>query len=213
MSRRKPLSVETSLHSYLQVVKCRVTLGYMAASGVVFGALFAFIGASEQIFSDTFDQGDKFALLFAGIAGSLAIANLLNARIVEKIGMRRISHIVLFVFVGLAVLNAILMTVVGEELVIFFPLFALTFACFGLLGANFSAIALEPQGENIGPASAAYGFFTTTFSFLFGWLIARQFDGSVIPILYGFVCLGLLSLLFVWITEKGELFEPASHRR
>ena len=212
-TRRKPLNIETSMQGYLDVLKCRVTLGYMAASGVIFGALFAFIGASEQIFSDTFGQGDKFALLFAGVAGSLAIANLVNARVVEKIGMRRISHVTLFVFIGLAFLNAMAMTFVGEHLVIFFPLFALTFACFGLLGANFSSIAMEPQGENAGTASAAYGFATTTFASGFGWLIARQFDGSVLPILYGFVSLGLLSLLLVWITEKGELFEPASRRR
>jgi len=32
----------------------------MCASGVIFGCLFAFIGASEQIFDEVFGRGDKF---------------------------------------------------------------------------------------------------------------------------------------------------------
>ena len=210
---RKPLNFQQAFSTYLLVLKNRMTLGYMAASGVVFGALFAFIGASEQIFDDAFGQGDRFALYFAVIAGALAVSNLVNARIVEKIGMRKISHTVLFLFIGLSVFNVVLNTVLGESLIIFLPLFALTFGCFGMLGANFSAIAMEPQGENAGTASAAYGFATTTFASFFGWIVASRFDGSVIPILYGYVALGILSLILVTVTERGQLFEPAQGRR
>ncbi len=207
------LNFKTSFKAYWQVVTTRMTIGYMAASGVIFGALFAFIGASEQIFDDVFGQGERFALLFAGIAGALAISNFINARIVEKVGMRRISHTILFVFIALSIANVAAMTIGGEKLSYFFPLFALTFGCFGMLGANFSAIAMEPQGENAGTASAAYGFATSTVASLFGWAVASQFNGSVIPILWGFVGLGVLSLLIVMITEKGQLFEPALKRR
>ncbi len=211
--RRKPLDLPKAFSTYRQVLETRMTLGYMAASGVIFGALFAFIGASEQIFDDVFGQGDRFALYFASIAGALAIANLLNARIVEKVGMRKISHTVLFIFIGLSLLNIGMTLLLGEKLIIFLPLFALTFGCFGMLGANFSAIAMEPQGENAGTASAAYGFATTTFASFFGWIVASRFDGSIVPILFGYFGLGVLSLLLVFITERGQLFEPAQSRR
>ena len=213
VDKRQPLDLPKAFATYRAVLDTPITLGYMAASGVIFGALFAFLSASEQIFDDVFGQGDRFALYFATVAGALAIANLLNARIVEKIGMRKISHMVLFLFIGLSVLNAVLNTIFGESLKIFLPLFALTFGCFGMLGANFSAIAMEPQGENAGTASAAYGFATTTFASFFGWIIAVQFDGTVMPILYGYVGLGLLSLILVAMTENWQLFEPAQSRR
>ena len=91
---RQPLSPRQTGRAYWQVVTTRITFGYMCASGVIFGALFAFVAASEQIFTDVFGQHETFALWFAGVAASLAAANFLNSRIVEKFGMRRISHTV-----------------------------------------------------------------------------------------------------------------------
>lgn len=203
---RQPLNVSQIGRSYAQVVTTPVTFGYMAASGVIFGSLFSFIAASEQIFRDVFNQGEFFTLWFAGIAGSLAVANLLNARIVEKVGMRRISHTVLVAFIALSLLNAILMVSLNEPFWVFIPLFCLTFGCFGMMGSNFSALAMEPLGKIAGTASAAYGFATSTVSSAFGYLVASQFNGSVVPILYGFVGLGVASLALVLITERGKLF-------
>lgn len=205
--RRRSLSIKDAVSAFANVLKTRVTFGYMVASGVIFGALFAFIGAAEQIFSDVFQQGDRFVIWFAVIAGTLAVGNFSNAKLVERFGMRRISHGVLLAFLFLSLANFFVMSYFGEKLVWFVPLFALTFGCFGMLGANFGAIAMEPQGQFAGTASAIYGFSTTTVSSYFGWIVARSFNGSVTPILAGFVGLGLLSLVIVLITERGKLFE------
>jgi len=204
---QQELSVKKALSGFGQVLRTRVTLGYMAASGVIFGALFAFIASSEQIFDETFHVGEQFAIWFAIIAGILAVANFVNSRVVEKFGMRRISHGVLIVFIILAFANYIVMQTAGERLIYFLPLFALTFGCFGMLGANFSAIAMEPQGKIAGTASALYGFATTTVASGFGYLVSSQFNGTVAPILLGFVGLGILSLSLVLLTERGKLFE------
>jgi len=204
---RQDLSARKALSGFGHVLSSRITLGYMAASGVIFGALFAFIASAEQIFDETFGVGEQFAIWFALIAGTLAIANFVNSRVVEKYGMRRISHGILFVFIILALLNFFVMTFAGEKMVYFLPLFALTFGCFGMLGANFSAIAMEPQGKIAGTASALYGFATTTVASGFGYLVSSRFDGTVAPILLGFVGLGVLSLILVLITERGKLFE------
>ena len=204
---QQELSVKKAVNGFAQVLMTRVTLGYMAASGVIFGALFAFIASAEQIFEDTFHVGERFALWFAIIGGTLALANFINSRVVEKYGMRRISHCVLIIFIVLALTNYFVMTFAGEKLVFFLPLFALTFGCFGMLGANFSAIAMEPQGKIAGTASALYGFATTTVASGFGFLVSSRFNGTVAPILFGFVGLGLLSLALILITERGKLFE------
>lgn len=193
--------------AYLTVLKTRVCFGYMFASGIIFGALFAFIGASEQIFDEVFGRADEFWIWFAVIASGIAVANLANARLVERLGMRRISHTMLLCFVGFSVINLIAMQVTDQNFYIFIPLFTLAFGCFGMMGSNFSALALEPLGKIAGTASAAYGFATTTLSAWIGLVIARQFDGTVMPILIGFVAMGTLSLLIVLWTERGKLFE------
>ena len=203
---RPPLNIAGSFRAYKQVVMTRVTLGYMCASGVIFGALFSYVASSEQVFRDVFNKADTFVLWFAGIAGALSIANFMNSRIVERIGMRRVSHTVLLGFIVLAIVNTFAMMHFGEKLIIFYPLFALTFACFGLIGANFSALAMEPLGKIAGTGSAAYGVMTTTVASFFGWLVASRFDGSVVPILEGYIGLGLACLAIVLVTERGKLF-------
>ena len=204
---RQPLNPQQTGRAYWQVLRTRITFGYMCASGVIFGALFAFVAASEQIFTDVFEQHDTFALWFAGVAAALAAANFLNSRIVEKFGMRRISHSVLVLFIALALTNVITLYTVGEKLWLFYPLFCLTFGCFGMLGANFTALAMEPQGKIAGTASAAYGFASTTVSSFIGYLVAGQFNGTIAPFMWGFVALGVSSLTIIFITERFKLFQ------
>ena len=204
---QQELNISKALSGFWQVLTTRVTLGYMAASGVIYGALFAFIAAAEQIFEDVFHAGDRFALWFAIIAGTLAVGNFVNSRVVERYGMRRMSHGILLAFIGFSIANYIILQTAGEKLIYFLPLFALIFGCFGMLGANFSAIAMEPQGKIAGTASALYGFSTTGVAIMFGYFVSSQFNGTVSPIVLGFVVLGILSLIIVLITERGKLFE------
>ena len=203
---RPALNFRSSFRAYWQVVTTRVTFGYVCASGVIFGALFSYVASSEQVFRDVFDKEDTFVWWFAGIAGALSIGNFMNSRVVERLGMRRVSHSVLLGFLVLASVNTLLMATMGEKLIIFYPLFALTFACFGLIGANFSALAMEPLGKIAGTGSAAYGFMTTTVASFFGWMVASRFNGSIVPILEGYIGLGLACLIIVFFTERGRLF-------
>ncbi len=204
--RRAPLNITAIGGAYWQIFTNRVTFGYMLASGVIFGALFAYIASSEQIFREVFGKNETFALWFGGIALALSAANFLNSRLVERFGMRRLSHIALIGFSITSLTLLIVTQVFGEKLIIFYPLFALSFGFFGLIGANFSALALEPLGKIAGTASAAYGFATTTLSGLIGGLIGRAYDGTIAPVMMGYFALGLVSLLIVFITEKGKLF-------
>ncbi len=203
---RRPLNFASASDAYMSVLRSKVSFGYMCASGIVFGALFAFIASSEQVFRQVFGKGDTFAYWFAGIAGVMALANFTNSRLVEKIGMRRISHTALIVFTAISAGLAISTMLFGENFVLFFPLFAIAFGCFGMMGSNFSALAMEPLGKIAGTASAAYGFATTLASALIGAFIGSQFNGSTVPLMLGFAVLGVVSLVIVLITEKGRLF-------
>ena len=200
------IGFKSLINIFSEVLKDRVTTGYMISSSFIYAALFAFIASAEQIFNDVFNSGNLFSLWFALIAGTLALANFINFRIVDVIGMRRISHITLLLFILISLINLLASYFFGEILSVFLPLFALTFGCFGMLGANFSAIAMESQGDRAGTASSLYGFFTTAVSSIFGYFVSSQFIGSVTPILIGFIFLGVFSLITVIITENGLLF-------
>jgi DHA1 family bicyclomycin/chloramphenicol resistance-like MFS transporter len=203
---KKPFSFEQILSAFKAVATHRITAGYMIASGIIFGCLFAFIGASEQVFDEVFGRGDKFYLYFAGIAGMLAVMTFSNSKIVERFGMRRISHAVVLCFICLSMINLFYMHFIGQAFWVFYILFVLTFGCFGMMGANFSSLALEYMGDIAGTANAVYGFSTITLSGGLGFLAARSFDGTVRPLLIAYVLLGLASLVVILITERGKLF-------
>jgi len=205
--KRRPLNVGKFIQAYSRVLRYRETTGYLIASGIIYGSLFAFLGASEQIFHDVFDRGENFAYWFAGMALAMAVVSFANSRLVERFGMQRISHLAVIAFIAFAVLNYIGLKVQGEVFYIFYPLFVLTMACFGMVGANFNALAMEPHGQDAGAASAAYGFATTGIASIIGIWVAGRFDGSVLPIISGFIILGITSLVVIFIAERGRLFQ------
>ena len=204
---RQPFSLEQVVGAFKSVTTHRITAGYMLASGVIFGCLFAFIGASEQVFDEVFGRGDKFYLYFAGIAGLLAVMNYFNSRVVGRFGMRRMSHTVVLIFIALSAVNFLYMQFIGQSFWVFYSLFVLTFGCFGMMGANFSSLALEYMGHIAGTANAVYGFVTITLSSFLGFIVARSFDGTVRPLLVSYILLGFVSLAIILITERGKLFE------
>jgi len=205
-SDKRPISFASVLGAFKMIASHRVTAGYMVASGIIFGCLFAFIGASEQVFDEVFGRGEEFYLYFAGIAGLLAVMNFFNSRVVGRYGMRRISHGVVLIFIALSLANLLYMNFVGQNFWVFYGLFVLTFGCFGMMGANFSSLALEHMGKVAGTANAVYGFATLTLSSTLGFIVARSFDGTVRPLLLAYVLLGLSSLIVILITERGKLF-------
>jgi DHA1 family bicyclomycin/chloramphenicol resistance-like MFS transporter len=93
-------------------------------------------------------------------------------------------------------------------LAVFCIFVAATFLCFGLIGPNFNAMAMEPVGHIAGTASSFIGFYTTSAGALFGWIVGQSFDGTVRPLSIGFTVLAASALVAVLITEKGQLARP-----
>jgi DHA1 family bicyclomycin/chloramphenicol resistance-like MFS transporter len=84
---------------------------------------------------------------------------------------------------------------------VFAGLVALCFFFFGLIAPNFNALAMEPQGHNAGMASSVIGFYSTGAGALFGGLVGHYFDGTVMPLVAGFLIASLLSAAVVVIVE------------
>ena len=208
MSERKSLAWRDVLAAFRQTVTNRQTLGYALAAGGVLGALFAYVFSSQQIFTEIYQLGHYFPLAFAAVAIGIAIAGFLNARIVGRLGMRVISHGGL---VG-AVVVAGIMLVAAKLQVLPLPLFmvlsALMMFAFGLMFANFTALAMEPQGHIAGTASSLYGSITTLLGIGIGAMIGQDYNGTLLPFATGFFLCTLAALAVVVVVEKGRLFTP-----
>jgi MFS transporter, DHA1 family, multidrug resistance protein len=208
VSERKSLAVRDVLGAFRQTVTNRQTLGYALAAGGVQGTLFAFVFSAQQVFTGIYKLGHYFPLAFAAIAIGIAIAGFLNARFVGRLGMRVISHTALLGFVAVAgtMLMAAKMQLLALPL--FMALSALMMFAFGLMFANFTALALEPHGHIAGTASSLYGSITTLLGIGVGTAIGQDYDGTLLPFATGFFLCTLAALAVVLMVERGRLFKP-----
>jgi DHA1 family bicyclomycin/chloramphenicol resistance-like MFS transporter len=208
---REPLSARWLLAAVRETLTTRQTLGYTLATGVLFGALMGYINSAQQIFTETYALGPWFPAVFGAVAASLALASVVNGRLVLRVGMRPMSHAALIGFVAVALVHLGLELALGAPpLGLFVAMLALELFCFGLIMPNFNALAMEPMGRIAGTASSFVGAVTTGLAAALGWRIGQHYDGTVAPLLAGFAWSGALSLLAVAVTERGRLLR-ASH--
>lgn len=203
---RMPIQVGRIAGAFRQALTERQSIGYTLAMTCITGALFGFINSSQQIFFDVFEAPHLFTTVFGLVAGGIAVASLLNARLVEKLGSRLISHTALIGFIVMAAIHSVVNLMGLETIWTFAVLQGLTMFFFGFIAGNFGSMAMEKMGHIAGTASSAQGFISTTLGASFGFLIGQQFNGSATPMTLGFVGLGLLALTFVLLAEKGRLF-------
>jgi MFS transporter, DHA1 family, multidrug resistance protein len=205
-SQRKPLTVREVFGAFRQTVTNRQTIGYALAAGGVQGSLFAFVFSSQQIFTEIYHLGHYFPLAFAAIAVGVAVAGFLNARLVGRLGMRVMSHSALVGFVAVAGIMFAGVRLQMLPLPLFMALAGLMMFAFGLMFANFTALAMEPQGHIAGTASSLYGSITTLLGIGIGVVIGQDYDGTLRPFTTGFFLCTLASLAVVTLVEKGRLF-------
>ena len=204
---RRALSVSSLVAGCVEALAIRVVLGYTLAAGFIFGAFLAYLGASRQIFQDTLNVGDLFAIYFGVAALALGAASVLNSMLVMRLGMRFLTHLALL---GLVLLSGGFLVLFhsydGQPSVALFMTWQLSaFFCVGILFGNLNALAMEPLGHMAGLGAALIGSISTFISLPFGWLIGQMYDGTVLPLVGGFFLLGLAALIAACWTERALL--------
>jgi MFS transporter, DHA1 family, multidrug resistance protein len=184
----------------------RASLCYTLAMSVMFGGIMAYVGMVQQMFGEVFHRASLMPSVFALCATTMGVAAFLNSRIVERFGMRRISHTALLTYLAITGSHALIAAFGVERLWIFVAFQSATMACFALSISNFGAMAMDPVAAVAGIGASLQGFVSTLGGALVGALIGRLFDGTAVPLTAGSLCCGLASLLFVLLAEKGRLF-------
>lgn len=203
VERRRPLSLFKVREAVAITLRNRLSIGNTLALTLVVGALFAFVNSIQQIVFDVFDAPELMPLVFACIAGPMALSSYLNTRIVERLGSRRIMLSTLWIFAGVSAFHLLVSAVLGENLIVFIVLQAASMACFGLISANLSTVAMHPLGHIAGTASSVQGLITTIGGALIGLLVGQFFDRTTIPLLAGFTICGAAGLaMALWANRE-----------
>lgn len=205
--RRRSISVGSIVDAARTTLRDRFSLGYALASAVVYGGLVGFLNSSQQIFAHSFNAPELFAPGFAAIAGMMAVAALINARIVERLGTRLVAHGALLGMILLSLVRTGIVASGHETLLLFVLLHGATMFLFGLSGSNFSAMAMERMGHIAGTAASIQGFMQSVIGTLIGVAIGQAFSGTSLPLTLGFLIGSSAALGIILVAERGRLFQ------
>lgn len=205
---RRPLRTGPVLEAFRIVITNRIAAAYALGTALMFGCIFAFLNSAQQIYQETYDIGAAFPLYFSSGALFMAAAAFTNSRLVERFGMRRLSHGAL---IGFAAASGLLFLIAaaGGGRMPFWTFYLLTTAAlcqFAFIGTNFNALAMEPLGHVAGTASAVLGSLQTVVGGVIGATIGYAYDGTLLPLSLGFFSLALLNIAIIATVERGKLF-------
>jgi MFS transporter, DHA1 family, multidrug resistance protein len=202
--RRVPFSLRTIARGTLEVFKTPITLGYMMATGIIFAAFISYLSTAQQIFQEQYRVGALFPVFFGMLASSIGVASFVNGRLVMRLGMQRLSRLALLCGCALSTIGF-----VGAWLWHGHPplaaLMGYLLSCFffnGILFGNFTARAMEPMGRIAGVAAAVIGSVSTMVALAIGTPFGRAYDGTVLPLIAGFMTCGLLALAITTWAEN-----------
>ncbi len=194
-----------------EVLRNRISLGFTLAAGLISGAFLGYLNSAQPIFQEQYGLGARFPLVFAGIAVASATAYFLNARLVLKYGMWKLTNTAniglataSILFFGFAYTHAgdpPLWTLIGYCLVILFSV--------GILFGNLNALAMEPLGHIAGVGAAIVGSLSSFISIPIGAYIGLSFNHTVLPLAGGFATMCFVAIFVMqWAKRRGQL-QPA----
>jgi DHA1 family bicyclomycin/chloramphenicol resistance-like MFS transporter len=197
-ARRRPLQAGPLLLALREVLAHPLIRRAIVVMTLSFACLFGTLSSTQQIFDQTYGRGDEFPFWFAVIALCSGSASLLNARLVMRLGMRRVVTgafaLQLAASAGLA--GAALLGLWPDGLP-FAAYLAWTIGVFfmaGLTIGNLNALGLEPVGHIAGMAASVIGAISTVASVALAVPVGLAFDGTALPLMLavaGFAALAL----------------------
>jgi DHA1 family bicyclomycin/chloramphenicol resistance-like MFS transporter len=197
---RRPLSFAALGHAVAEMFRHPTARLSIFIQTLTFGMLLTMLSSTQQVFDQTFGQGDVFHLWFGGIAVVAASSGFLNARLVVRLGMRAMIK---------AMYTAqILITAVMIAVTLATDIYWLAFGAYvfwvlsnffqaGLTIGNLNALGMEEMGHIAGLAASVIASVSTVGAVLIAVPIALQFDGTPLPMAVGTLILASLSL---WLT-------------
>jgi len=188
------------------IISIPAVIGYTITMGIIFGAFIGYLSSSQQIFQQQYALGNQFPLYFGILATSIGLASLLNAQLVMRFGMRRLSHTAM---IFIAILSAAFMLVAyhyhGHPPLSLLMAYLLgVFFFMGILFGNLNALAMEPLGHIAGLGAAVVGSISTLISVVLGVLVSGAYNGTVLPLVMGFALLSIACLIAIYWTEKTD---------
>lgn len=204
---RRPLQPAMLWLGLREVLSHRTVVMCIAVMTMGFGILFGTLSSTQQIFAVTFGRGNSFAIWFGLIALLSLPAGFVNARLVGRMGMRKL---VSYTFLAqLLITITVLVLIYGRFLPGRFAFAAYVvwavsvFSMANIVFGNLNAIALGPLGHIAGLASSVVIATATVLAVGVAAPLGLLFDGTPVPLLAGVSVLLALAIALMQLMPLG----------
>lgn len=203
-AKRLPFSGAVIWSGIKETVSNRYTRTYMFAAGIMFGAFIGYLSSTQQILQVQYQLGDAFSIYFGALALVIGFSSFVNSKLVMRFGMQNLCLMALCILSFVAAAFSVYAYAFDghPSLMSFLAFMAVTFFCFGILFGNFNALAIEPLGHIAGVANSIISSIQTFISVIIGATIGQCYDGSVLPLVLGFLICGVSSVLLMLIARR-----------
>jgi DHA1 family bicyclomycin/chloramphenicol resistance-like MFS transporter len=170
------------LASYGELLRDGYFLGVTFIGGFGMASFFAFLASSSFVYIDHFgltptEYSLAFSINAVGFIGSAQF----SARLVGRLGMRRLVSIAVTCYAALAVLLFVLTLAGSDSLALIIVMLFAAFACLGLVVPTTAVLALDAYGRIAGAASALMGTLQMVAGATAIALVSAFFDGTALP--------------------------------
>lgn len=199
--RRRPFRPATLWSGAREVLGNRQIVVITAVLSLGFGQMMALLSTAQQLFA-SYGQGKHFPLWFALMALLSASGTVLNARLVMRLGMRRMAR---GAYLGQIVIAALVLAALAIG-PLPFPVFFLwavsIFAMAGITFGNLNALALHKMGHIAGMTASVMAAVSTLAAVAIAAPVGLAFNGTPLPVvLAALICSTLAALLMRMVND------------
>ncbi len=204
---RRPMKLRAMISGLFEVLSNTQVVLITIVLALGFGQMFTLLSTAQQLFDTTFGKGDSFPYWFGGIALCAGTANLLNAKLVLRLGMRRIARAAYAIQTVISTIMVILFVgdLIPEALQFPAVIFWATsvFAMAGVTFGNLNALALQKMGHIAGTTASVVSAFSTFGAVAIAAPVGLLYDGTPRPMMVAtLLCSALAFTLMRWIKEN-----------
>lgn len=203
IEERRPFTIKAFNSAFKEIMSNHMVRVSILVQTLTLGMLFSMISLIQPLFEFTYDRGEQFAYWFAGLALLAGTANIVNARVVERVGMRPLATMAFAIQTGVSLL-ALVLSLTGQFHFMFFvPWILSLFYMVGFTLGNMNALAMEPLGHIAGIASSVIGALSTVGGAVISAVVGVTFGGTPVPLaLVCLICSGVSFLMMRTIAHE-----------
>jgi DHA1 family bicyclomycin/chloramphenicol resistance-like MFS transporter len=203
--KRRPLNLASLWAAASEVARHPTVRLATFVQTLSMGMLFSVLSSTQHVFDITYGQGHSFHFWFGGIAVLASSASLINARIVQRLGMRPIIKAMFLAQIGmsLGMITIVALHLPNQIELLFYALWTVSvFFQAGLTLGNLNALAMEPMGHIAGMAASLVTALATIGAVLIAVPIGLSFNGTPLPLAVGTMICAVLAFVLTSMIRR-----------